>query len=69
MEIMESANHPDAMDYNDVFTMASSGDSDTLVQVENGHLDKSSEITRPTIDTEDRYLQQRVPAPKHNTFK
>jgi hypothetical protein len=49
--------------------MSASGDSDTLVQVENGHLEKSSEKIRPTVDTEDRYLQQRVPAPKHITFK
>jgi hypothetical protein len=66
---MESATHLDAMDYDDVFTMSASGDSDTLVQVENGHLEKSSEKIRPTVDTEDRYLQQRVPAPKHITFK
>ena len=66
---MESANHLDAMDYDDAVTMASSGDSDTLVQVENSHLDESSEKTLPTIDIEDRYQHQRVPAPKHNAFK
>ena len=66
---MGSTNHLEAMDYDDKYTMSSSGDSDTLVQVENGHLDRSSENIRLTIDTEDRYLQQRVPAPKHNNFK
>jgi hypothetical protein len=66
---MESADHLDAMDYDDEFTMPSSGDSNTLVQVENGHLETSSEKIRPTVDTEDRYLQQRAPAPKHDNFK
>ena len=66
---MESANHLDTMEYDDMYTISLSGDSDTLVQVENGHLVKSSEIKRPIVDSKDRYLQQRVPASKHNTFK
>ena len=66
---MESADHLDTMGFDDMDTISSSGDSDTLVQVENGHLDKSSQKIWPTVDTKDRYLQQRAPAPKHNTFK
>ena len=66
---MESANHLDTTDYNSMYTISLSGDSDALVHVGNGRLYKSSEKIRPTVDTKDRYLQQRVPAPKHNTFK